>query len=281
MARPQGDSALDSLYWILLKAPWWLGPILAVIVYGSFLYLLPAIVETSPGTASNAGRPASAVLVSISRGIALFAGLLVVVVWGFAEMKKLADRRRLDRQTGLDSVAHLAWAEFEELVAEAFRREGYIVDRTGTCGGDGGCDVRLERDGRLTLVQCKQWRTRKVGVKVVRELRGVIAGQNADAGIVVACGEFTAEAVAFARDNRITLIGGQQLVGMIRSVQERRPAQTDRTSPPSHVEVSPQPPACPICSSPMVRRTARRGPHVGSRFWGCPRYPTCRGVRQG
>ena len=36
---------------------------------------------------------------------------------------------------------------------------------------------------------------------------------------------------------------------------------------------------CPQCGSPMVLRTARRGPSSGNSFWGCPRYPDCRGTR--
>jgi ssDNA-binding Zn-finger/Zn-ribbon topoisomerase 1 len=35
---------------------------------------------------------------------------------------------------------------------------------------------------------------------------------------------------------------------------------------------------CPRCNSPMVLRTARKGRHAGSRFWGCHRYPLCKGV---
>jgi hypothetical protein len=38
-------------------------------------------------------------------------------------------------------------------------------------------------------------------------------------------------------------------------------------------------PACPICGSPMVLRRARRGEHAGNRFWGCSKYPACRGIR--
>ena len=38
------------------------------------------------------------------------------------------------------------------------------------------------------------------------------------------------------------------------------------------------PPSCPRCDSPMVRRTARRGQHQGSEFWGCPNFPKCRGI---
>lgn len=36
---------------------------------------------------------------------------------------------------------------------------------------------------------------------------------------------------------------------------------------------------CPLCSSSMVLRTARRGRNSGSKFWGCSRYPACRGTR--
>ena len=35
-------------------------------------------------------------------------------------------------------------------------------------------------------------------------------------------------------------------------------------------------PGCPRCETPMVRRTARKGPHQGQQFWGCPRFPKCR-----
>jgi ssDNA-binding Zn-finger/Zn-ribbon topoisomerase 1 len=36
---------------------------------------------------------------------------------------------------------------------------------------------------------------------------------------------------------------------------------------------------CPLCGSIMQKRLARRGPRSGKYFWGCSRYPTCRGTR--
>jgi DNA-binding helix-hairpin-helix protein with protein kinase domain len=39
------------------------------------------------------------------------------------------------------------------------------------------------------------------------------------------------------------------------------------------------PPSCPRCRTPMVRRTARHGLHAGKPFWGCRRFPRCRGTR--
>ena len=37
-------------------------------------------------------------------------------------------------------------------------------------------------------------------------------------------------------------------------------------------------PSCPICSSKMVLRTARRGSNAGNQFWGCSQYPRCKGI---
>lgn len=38
-------------------------------------------------------------------------------------------------------------------------------------------------------------------------------------------------------------------------------------------------PVCPVCGAPMIRRTARKGPHTGKEFYGCSRYPQCKGIR--
>ena len=33
---------------------------------------------------------------------------------------------------------------------------------------------------------------------------------------------------------------------------------------------------CPLCGSPLVLRTSKRGDHAGSQFYGCSNYPKCR-----
>jgi len=37
-------------------------------------------------------------------------------------------------------------------------------------------------------------------------------------------------------------------------------------------------PSCPTCGRSMVSRQVKRGAHAGNTIWGCPRYPTCRGL---
>ena len=38
-------------------------------------------------------------------------------------------------------------------------------------------------------------------------------------------------------------------------------------------------PLCPKCGSPMVLRTALRGDNIGTHFWGCPNFPSCKGIK--
>lgn len=44
------------------------------------------------------------------------------------------------------------------------------------------------------------------------------------------------------------------------------------------VVVEPQAPSCPKCSASMVRRQAKAGANAGEAFWGCSRFPKCRGT---
>lgn len=49
---------------------------------------------------------------------------------------------------------------------------------------------------------------------------------------------------------------------------------------PPTLTVVPDGPLCPKCGERMALRKARKGKNAGSEFWGCPRFPRCRGVRK-
>jgi len=65
------------------------------------------------------------------------------------------------------AITSMSWRDFERLVGEAFRRQGFTVTGFGGSGPDGGVDLGLARNGQRFLVQCKHWRKRQVGVTVV------------------------------------------------------------------------------------------------------------------
>lgn len=37
---------------------------------------------------------------------------------------------------------------------------------------------------------------------------------------------------------------------------------------------------CPKCRAKLVLRVAKKGKNPGNKFWGCSRYPRCRGTRK-
>jgi len=46
----------------------------------------------------------------------------------------------------------------------------------------------------------------------------------------------------------------------------------------SVIAKAPKAPICPSCGKPMVMRTAKTGFNAGHSFWGCPGYPSCKGI---
>jgi len=210
---------------------------------------------------------ANSLLPSISKMIAPWFAGLVIFTWVLAELAKFSERKKFDRLNETDKIRDLQWPEFERMVSEAFRRQGYKVEQSGGPNPDGGVDQRLRKDDQVTLVQCKHWKQWKVGVNVVRELLGVVTCEGAQSGIVVTSGRFTQEAQDFARKADVRLIDGPELLRMFREVQTARPKSASDL------------PVCPKCQSAMVLRTATKGTNVGNQFWGCSRFPTCRGIR--
>ena len=272
--RRRNDGFFDVIFEILSAVPIWIGPILAGLFYVAFRFAWP--------TVFSGVDPSKAVLGPIGPSVAPWAGLAIIVLWIIAELRKWQRRKLLDTQTGLDSIRQLSWQAFEHLVGEAYCRQDYLVEETGNSGaGDGGIDLVLNGHGETVLVQCKQWRTQRVGVKPVRELYGVLTSEHADRAILATCGTFTDEAQLFARGKPIKLIAGDELLDLVRSGQRAEPPSrssehhAEAEKPVTSTDTA-SAPTCPKCGIAMVLRTAKKGPKAGSRFWGCPNYPRCR-----
>jgi restriction system protein len=204
-----------------------------------------------------------------------------ISAWKKRERKALI--RDVVQSAAADVLDGMSWQQFERLVGEAFRLQGYSVIETGGGGADGGVDLILTKGSEKFLVQCKQWKAFKVGVDVVRELYGVMAAKGAAGGYIVTSGRFTAEATNFASGRNVQLIDGPQLhalIGHVRGGQSAYPGARRGTTQEPTTEQTAQNPNCPICSQAMVKRVAKRSPNAGNVFWGCSSYPSCRGTRQ-
>ena len=81
------------------------------------------------------------------------------------------------------------------------------------------------------------------------------------------------------------MIEGKALVQLIKTVKgepESAPVAIPSAAslrPKTTLSVQTQSaPACPKCGATMVTRTARQGANAGNTFWGCPKYPACKGI---
>jgi restriction system protein len=204
-----------------------------------------------------------------------------IIGWGQRSKRARFAQENLD----LDWVRGLGWREFEEGVADIYRDQGYTVDLLGGSGPDGGIDLRMRRDGLTTVVQCKHWKTYKVGVKPIREFYGVMVSEGADHGVFITSGHFTREAESFAEGKPLGMIDRRGFLDLARQMQNNLrseyglPEDAKLAVDPIAEDETVASPACPLCAGEMVIRTARRGANAGSQFWGCSRFPGCRGTR--
>ncbi len=110
----------------------------------------------------------------------------------------------------LDQLHALSPTEFEEYVAQLFRKKGYKVELRGR-SGDKGVDLELRQaGGRRAIVQCKRYR-RPVGPEVVRELFGTLVHERVSHAFLVTTADISHSARVWAQDKPITLIDGNLL----------------------------------------------------------------------
>ena len=284
MARRKKSTPIEDLIELFSMLPWWAGVAVAVVSY----VVLGSVAAQPVATAAQPGQVGAMVTQTIWRafaGVGQYALPLICLVgagasaWGRRERQVLI--ANVMHSKAADALDGMSWQQFERLVGEALRLQGYAVVETGGGGPDGGVDLVLRRGGEKFLVQCKQWRAFKVGVDVVRELYGVMAATGAAGGFVVTSGRFTGEALAFADGRNVTLVDGAKLHGWIQQARASDNPLTDRPASPRRMPPSSATPVtkCPLCARPMLKRTARRGTNEGGEFWGCSAYPGCKGTR--
>lgn len=273
---------------MMARLPWWAGVIVALVGYVVLHRWAQPVAPSAfqPGNiATTAVRSAGATLASYGQYV--FPALCLIGA-GMSAWRRRVRKTLVSNVTqakGADALDGMSWREFELLVGEAFRLQGFRVAETGGGGADGGVDLVLTKGSEKFLVQCKQWKAYKVGVDVVRELYGVMAARGATGGFVVTSGTFSGDAQEFAQGRNVKLVDGARLFGLIRQAKESlsaRPSDSrptaDNRRPPAEPSGASMP-SCPKCAAAMVKRTAKKGHNAGSEFWGCTTYPVCRGIR--
>lgn len=183
-----------------------------------------------------------------------------------------------------DYMKELNDQEFEKLIAMIFQQRGYSVSEKRDKDNH-AVDVVLYMNNDATLVQYMHWREHHVDVNAVEAIYKAMDEENARHGIVITSGIFTPEALDYALGKALMLINGVDLSQMIEVLSASKNEQTksfdeqiEEAVEESKSQMPELEPLCPICSSKMIKRTAKKGKNAGNSFWGCSQFPNCRGV---
>lgn len=295
MARRKSRRDNESIFVVLLEAPWQLSVFLAIVVFGVMRWVIPA--QFNSQVLAPLGKMIS--------GVAPLAAIcfLIVAALSFFAKKKNADvldsessgqktepdliplkptsskvppnavrgvssHKSHPAEWSIGFLRKLEWNRFEKLSAEYFRVLGKRVE-TVSHGADGGIDARIYAHNSNVLeyaIQCKAWNS-MVGVKLIRELFGVMAHESAGKGIFMTTSTFSEDAKQFAAEHndKLFLIDGQKFISMILKLPEEKKAKLLAFATEGDYTT----PTCASCGTKMVWRTK-------GDFWGCKNYPRCK-----
>jgi hypothetical protein len=209
------------------RVPGWGVAVVALLFYPGIGLILPLLL----GFPDNWLFPTN--LIGVTGAALVSVGYLVVLV-------QAANRRHLIEWT--TDLRLLSAPEFEHLVGEVFRREGWDVKEVGRHDGpDGNVDLVLTHGEDRRIVQVKRWTSWHVGVRDIREFAGTLTREGAkpNEGIFVTLSDFTEQAEEEAMQMGMFLIDRAALFTRVDAVRRKEP--------------------CPVCGRPMIFDRSPRG----------------------
>lgn len=133
--------------------------------------------------------------------------------WGTLDQIKKWKEYKFGIDKNFMNMSHF---QFEEFVAELFKKMGYTAKVTRKTG-DYGVDVVAKKDNKIIAIQCKQNRIgNNVGAVTVQNTLGSMWKVKADKSIIVTTSEFTTQAEEQAKRAPIELWDGNYLQKMVR-----------------------------------------------------------------
>jgi restriction system protein len=192
--------AQNSVFAILLRSPWWISFVVAAVI----------------------ALPAAALLPDEYRVVGVMAVLPFVVIGAIAARRqwRLPGKAELERVQ--QALAGMTWQQFAGLLEAAFQADGHTVRR----GAGTPVDFELERNGRITVVCARRWKSARIGLDALGALQAARDGGDATDAIYVGLGELTDTAREFATRQRLTIWQAPELAQALRG---RLPATKDGT----------------------------------------------------
>ena len=184
--------AQNSLFSILLRSPWWISAVIALLLGLLALALLP---ERFRAVGAVSGLPFAVVAVVAARR-----------QWRLPSAARVAETQQ--------ALATMGWPAFAAMLEQAFRRDGYTVQR----GKSGPVDFELERQGRRTLVCARRWKSARTGLEALRPLQAARVAADATDALYVSLGTVSDNAQPFAAEHGITIWRAPELAHALRGM---------------------------------------------------------------
>jgi restriction system protein len=142
----------DSVLNVLSLFPWWVRIIVSGISYLILKYFIPTIEFQQKGPVDMTYMFFKG-LANAASMLAPIIALLLLIPAPISAINSWRKRKLLDSQASIDTIRDLKSKEFEEVVGEAYRRQGYAVYEYTGAGPDGGIDLTLKKNGEVIFVQ--------------------------------------------------------------------------------------------------------------------------------
>ena len=244
---------------------------LALLVLGYYL-------KEKGAQATLQGDEANSLLVYVLFGkfICFYSGIIFLIS-SVALIQGLIKKKReslADEGKSLSALQELSWKDFKEYIMVLFERLGYSLVDCRDLNKE-RTDLKLKRDGRLSIVRCKKYYVRKVPLSMVLEFYKAVSNEpDAEKGYFVTTGLFSQEAKKFASGKQLELIDGVKFMDFVRIADSLASAEKK-----ADIQNSLKRPGykCPMCGAQMVLRTVEINSHTVN-FWGCSAYPACKGT---
>ncbi|MFT4192900.1 MAG: restriction endonuclease [Comamonas sp.] len=176
----------NSLFAILLRSRWWISLLLALaIVLAAFLAL--------PRVYAPMGAMASLPFWAIA-------------IVALARQWRQPSARQ--REAALARLQMMNTREFQDLIEQALAADGYAVAPSARPGAD----LRLLRQGAITLMSYRRFKAHSLGEQPLRELTSAMQAEGAAEGIVVSLGQATEQAEQWATRHAVRIMPAEALV---------------------------------------------------------------------
>ena len=179
----------NSLFAILLRAPWWISMVVVV------LFAL----------ASRALLPEPYVAFGMMGG---FPFLVIGIVAAWRQWHAPSPARLA---AALKAAGAMSWRDFSSAIERAYRQQGYTVTRLDSSAAD----FSLSKGGRTTLVCCKRWKAASHGSNALRDLVAAQEAQGAQQSTYISLGPVTDKARRFAQEQGIHLLSENELARLL------------------------------------------------------------------